>query len=419
MAEIVAMPKLAKAMKRGKIVEWTAQEGELVQKGQVILIVETEKVALECESPADGYLHIVGELDTIYSVDETIALVASTEAELKEIQLSQPAPESSQKAAAVSAGDQHGRNSSNASPPRGRVKSTPAAKKLARKHDIDISKIEGTGPGGRIKKEDVISFMESGETLDNETAPTETWSGVTIDGKRVKAVIPFRGMRKSIADHMMHSLACSAQLSNMGEIDMTELVRMRKSYLAKEQEIGVRVNYTDMIVLLLSKAAQYVPVVNSSIVDDEIKIWEDINIGVAVAVETGEYDSGLLVPVVKNTERKSLAEISRAVRDVTTRARNGALTPDDMIDGTMTLTNVGGLTSGWLIGTPIINQPQSVIIATGAITEKPVGVNGKIELRPMMTISFTYDHRVLDGAPIAKFYSKIIELANNPEYLLL
>jgi pyruvate dehydrogenase E2 component (dihydrolipoamide acetyltransferase)/2-oxoglutarate dehydrogenase E2 component (dihydrolipoamide succinyltransferase) len=226
-------------------------------------------------------------------------------------------------------------------------------------------------------------------------------------------------MRKSIADHMMQSLADSAQLSNMGEVDMTELVRLRKSYLAKEEEIGVRITYTDLIVMLLSKAVRYVPIVNSSIVDDDIKIWEDINVGVAVSVEAGEYDTGLLVPVVKNAEKKSLVEISRAIRDLTTRARNGALTPDDLSDGTITLTNVGGLTSGWFIGTPIINQPQAVIVGTGGILQKPVGVNGKIELRPIMTISFTYDHRVLDGAPIAKFYSKIIELATNPEYLLL
>jgi len=301
----------------------------------------------------------------------------------------------------------------------GKVKISPVAKTLAKKHDLDIAKILGSGPGGRIKKEDVLNYIASGETANTAEPSAEIRAGETVDGKRVKAVLPFRGMRKSIADHMMQSLSVSAQLSNMGEVDMTELVRLRKSYLAKEQEIGVRITYTDLIVMLLSKAVQYVPIVNSSMVDDDIKIWEDINVGVAVAVESGEYDTGLWVPVIKNTEQKSLVEISRAIRDVTTRARNGELTPDDLTDGTITLTNVGGLTSGWFIGTPIINQPQSVIIGTGGILQKPVGVNGKIELRPIMTISFTYDHRVLDGAPIAKFYSKIIELAMNPEYLLL
>ena len=419
MAEIVAMPKLAKSMKRGKITEWKVKEGELVEKGQVILIVETEKVALECESPASGYLHIIGELDKIYSVGDTIALVASNEAELNELQVLQPSPEGEQNRDAVTASGRNHHNPSNASPPKGRVKTSPAAKKLAKTHGLDISKITGTGPGGRIKKEDVINYMKSDDSPIPEAESIETSDGEVIDGKRIKAVIPFRGMRKSIADHMMQSLSVSAQLSNMGEIDMTELVRMRESYLAKEEEIGIRITYTDIIVMLLSKATQYVPIVNSSIVDNEIKIWEDINVGVAVSVETGEYDSGLLVPVIKNTEKKSLTDISREVRDVTIRARTGKLTPDDMSDGTITLTNVGGLTPGWLIGTPIINQPQSVIVATGSILQKPVGINGKIELRPIMTISFTYDHRVLDGAPIAKFYSRILELANNPEYLLL
>jgi pyruvate dehydrogenase E2 component (dihydrolipoamide acetyltransferase)/2-oxoglutarate dehydrogenase E2 component (dihydrolipoamide succinyltransferase) len=419
MAEIVAMPKLAKSMKRGKITEWKVKEGELVEKGQVILIVETEKVALECESPASGYLHIIGELDKIYSVGDTIALVASNEVELNGLQVSQPSPEGEQNRFAGTASGRNNHNPSKAPPAEGRVKTSPAAKKLARTHGLDISKITGTGPGGRIKKEDVINYMESDESPIPEAESIETSDGEVIDGKRIKAVIPFRGMRKSIADHMMQSLSVSAQLSNMGEVDMTELVRMRESYLAKEKEIGVRITYTDIIVMLLSKATQYVPIVNSSIVDNEIKIWEDINVGVAVSVETGEYDSGLLVPVIKNTEKKSLADISREVRDVKTRVRTGKITLDDMSDGTITLTNVGGLTPGWLIGTPIINQPQSVIVATGPILQKPVGINGKIELRPIMTISFTYDHRVLDGAPIAKFYSRILELANNPEYLLL
>lgn len=419
MADIVAMPKLAKAMKRGKIVEWKAKEGQWVDKGQVILILETEKVSLEFESPASGYLHIVGELDKIYPVGETVALVAESEAELRQLQSSQPASQAMEEKQKETDRELQADKPSSGTPKSGKVKISPAAKNLAIEHDLDILKIAGTGPGGRIKKEDVLKHIESSERAVSAKASAEAWTGETIDGKRVKAVIPFKGIRKSIADHMMQSLAVSAQLSNMGEIDMTELVRLRRSFLSKEEEIGIRITYTDIIVMLLSKAVQYVPIVNSSVAEDDIKIWEDINFGVAVSVEAGEYDTGLMVPVIKNTEKKSLVEISRAVRDVTTRARDGMLTLDDMSDGTITLTNVGGLTSGWFIGTPIINQPQAVIVGTGGILQKPVGVNGKVELRPMMTISFTYDHRILDGAPIAKFYSKIIELAENPEYLLL
>ena len=192
MAEIVAMPKLAKSMKRGKITEWKVKDGELVEKGQVILIVETEKVALECEAPASGYLHIIGELDKIYSVGDTIALVASNEVELNELQVSQPSPEGEQNRFAGTASGRNIHNPSKAPPPEGRVKTSPAAKKLARTHGLDISKITGTGPGGRIKKEDVINYMESDDLPIPEAESIETSDGEVIDGKRIKAVIPFR-----------------------------------------------------------------------------------------------------------------------------------------------------------------------------------------------------------------------------------
>jgi pyruvate dehydrogenase E2 component (dihydrolipoamide acetyltransferase)/2-oxoglutarate dehydrogenase E2 component (dihydrolipoamide succinyltransferase) len=422
MAENIVMPKLAMAMKQGKVVAWKANEGDRVEKGQIVMVIETEKVTYEVESPASGFLHVVAELDKIYPVEETMAQLAESEEELAELQAARPAPAmpAVKKAAAANAPAAPAAAPAPAGPRnRGRLKISPAARKLAQKHNLDVARITGSGPGGRIKKEDVIHFMESGEAVAAAAPAAEAWSGEVVDGKRVKAGVAYTGMRKAIADHMMHSQAVSAQLSNMGEIDVTQLVRLRKSYLAKEEELGVRITYTDIIVMLLTKAIQYVPIVNSSLIDNEIKIWEDINVGVAVTVEAGEYDSGLIVPVVKNTERKSLVEIAKSIRDLTTRARNSQLTPDEVTGGTITLSNVGAFTSGWQVGTPIINQPQSVIIATGGIYEKPVGVDGKIVLRPHMTFSFTFDHRIMDGAPMAKFYSKIIELASNPEYLLL
>jgi pyruvate dehydrogenase E2 component (dihydrolipoamide acetyltransferase)/2-oxoglutarate dehydrogenase E2 component (dihydrolipoamide succinyltransferase) len=422
MAVEIVMPKLAMAMKQGKIVQWKANEGDWVEKGQIVMVIETEKVTYEVESPASGFLHVVAEFDKVYPVQETMAQLAENEEELADLQAARPAPAMPEvkKAAAANA-----RVAAAAAPApadsqnRARIKISPAARNLAQKHNIDAARITGSGPGGRIKKQDVIHFMESGEAVAAAAPAAEAWTGEVIDGKRVKAGVAYTGMRKAIADHMMQSLAVSAQLSNMGEIDVTELVRLRKSYLAKEEEIGVRITYTDIIVMLLAKAIKYVPIVNSSLIDNEIKIWEDINVGVAVTVEAGEYDSGLIVPVVKNTERKSLVEIAKSIRDLTTRARNGQLTPDEVTGGTITLSNMGAFTSGWQVGTPIINQPQSVIIATGSIFEKPVGVNGNIAIRPYMTFSFTFDHRIMDGAPMAKFYSKIIELAGNPEYLLL
>lgn len=161
------------------------------------------------------------------------------------------------------------------------------------------------------------------------------------------------------------------------------------------------------------------PLANSSLINDEIKVWQEINVGVAVALQTGEFESGLIVPVVKDCGNKSLPEISRAIRDLATRARNGQITPDDLEGGTISLSNTGTYAPGWTVSTPIINQPQSVIVLTGGIFDRPVARKGEVVVRPMMTMSVTFDHRVLDGAMNARFYSKLKELIENPEFLHL
>ncbi len=418
MAVDIVMPKLAMAMKQGKIAEWKAQEGQWVEKGRIVMVIETEKVTYEVEASASGYLHIITELDTAVPVNETVAFLSATPEELAELQAARPAPEMPQlketaaaaAASTASAGFQK----------KSKVRISPAAKKLAQKHDLDITRITGSAPGGRIKKEDVLKFLESGEAIVAAAAPSEeAWTAEMVDGKRVKAAIPMKGMRKAIADHMIQSLSVSAQLSSMGEVDMTELIQIRKSLLQKEAEIGVRITYTDLMILALTKAVQNVPLVNSSLIEDEIKIWEDINVAVAVALDRGEYESGLIVPVIKNADKKSLAEISRCIKDLTARARSAELTPDDLYGGTITLSNVGGLAAGWAVSTPILNQPQAVIVQPGGILDRPVARDGQVVVRPIMTLSVTFDHRILDGVPIIKFFTKMVELLENPELLLL
>ena len=251
------------------------------------------------------------------------------------------------------------------------------------------------------------------------TPAEEVWTGETIDGKQVKATVALKGMRKAISEHMVHSLTVAAQLSYMGEMDMTALIELRRSLLTKEEEIGTRITYTDLLVYALVKAVKHVPLINSSLVDNEIKIWEDINVGVAVALDTGEYESGLIVPVVKNAGKKSLVEISKSIKELIEKAREGQLTLDDVTGGTITISNTGGFAPGWTVSTPVLNQPESVIVQPGGIFEKPWNVEGKIELRPIMSISITFDHRVMDGVPIGKFYTRMMELIQQPEYLHL
>ncbi|MBW2369127.1 MAG: 2-oxo acid dehydrogenase subunit E2 [Deltaproteobacteria bacterium] len=420
MAVEFQMPKLAMAMQQGTVMEWKANEGDSIEKGQAVLVIETEKVSYDCEAPENGLLHILVQPDTTVDVYTSIALIAETEEELVQLQQAgappvapaQPvkAPEEAPVADTATGAD--GRK---------KVKISPLAKKMARQNNLDITRITGTGPGGRIGKKDVLNAIEAAAAPAPATpAPAAPdWSGDVVDGKRVKATVPVRGMRKAIGEHMIRSLAVSAQLSSMAEVDMTEMIKLRKSLLTKEDEAGVRISYTDLLILAMVKAVQHVPMVNSTLIGDEIKIWEDINVSIAVALEMGEYESGLIVPVLRNCEKKSLVEISRGVKDLGRRARSGELLPEDLSGGTITISNTGMLVTGWGVSTPILNQPQAMLLQPGGIFEKPVAIDGQVVVRPVMTTSVTWDHRILDGAPIGKFMAKLMELIRNPEYLHL
>jgi pyruvate dehydrogenase E2 component (dihydrolipoamide acetyltransferase) len=226
--------------------------------------------------------------------------------------------------------------------------------------------------------------------------------------------MPLTGMRKEIAEHMIRSLSISAHLTAMGEIDMTEIVKLRGSLLGQEKVLDTRITYTDLLVFAVAKVLREYPVVNASIIDNEIKIWKDINIAVAVNVE-----GGVIVPVIKNADKKSLVEISQAVKTLTRRAKERTLTLEEVEDGTFTISNLGTLGGGWRFDTLIINQPQSAILGTGGITERAVVRDGQIVIRPIITYSFTYDHRLIDGAMAVKFMNSVIRLLEGGDLLKL
>ncbi|MEW6265970.1 MAG: dihydrolipoamide acetyltransferase family protein [Thermodesulfobacteriota bacterium] len=418
MAQPIVMPKLAMAMKQGKVVEWKAAEGAWVEKGHIVMVIETEKVTYEIEAPASGFLHITAELNKNIPVNEVVAWLAESREELAGLQSKTPAA-----AAAAQAGPP-AEKAAPASPAadRGKVKISPAAKKMAEVHGLDYTQLTGTGPEGRIVKEDVekaLAAREAAPPVPAAAAPAEEPAGETIDGKRVKAALPLTGIRGAIARHMLHSLQTSAQLTTMGEMDAGALIQFRQACLKHEQKIGVRISYTDILVYALAKILKEQPIMNSSVVGDEIKLWEDINIGVAVALPEGEYDAGLVVAVVHHADRLSLAEISRKVKDLTSRARAGRLTLDDITRGTFTLSNIGTFGSGYFFATPVINQPESAILGTGAIVDRPVVVDGQIVIRPIMNLSLTFDHRVINGAPAGKFVARLTELLTHTELLII
>lgn len=232
-------------------------------------------------------------------------------------------------------------------------------------------------------------------------------------GRVIKTVTPLAGMRKAIAEHMHRSLQVSAQLTGMGEVDMTELVKVREDLIKREEEIGTRVTYTDMLVFTAANMLRDYPMVNAAIIDNQIMVWEDINVGVAVSTE-----GGLIVPVVRNADKKSLVEISKTIKGLVKKARERRLQRDDIQGGTFTISNLGAQVGGWHFDTLIINPPESAILGTGGITERAVVRNGQVVPRLIMTYSFTYDHRLIDGVLAGEFMGAVVSALENPAMLL-
>lgn len=423
MAEYIAIPKLGMSMTEATLVEWKVKEGERVEKEEVVLTIETEKTEWEVEAAASGLVHILVDEGMIAAVSRVVGMIVESEEELVKLQKEQLGEvyttEAGATAAATSTLAESPTDVLSEKSDRERggqhIRISPVARKIAEENMIDISTVKGTGPQGRIVREDIQRAIEVKGTSGVTTAPLKAASTAeAYQGKQVKSIIPLRSMRKTIAEHMHRSLTISAQLTQMGEIDMTELKKLRSTLVTQEEEVKTRITYTDILVFVIARVLKEFPIVNSSLEVDEIKLWEDINIGVAVALE-GETGSGLIVPVVKNADKKSLLEINGELKVLVEKARVGKLMPDDVADGTFTITNFGAIGGGYGFGTPIINQPQSAILGIGAVVDRPVVWDGQIAIRPIMTYSFTFDHRVIDGAPAIQFMLRVSEVLEKPE----
>ena len=433
MAKYIAIPKLGMQMTEATLVEWKVNEGERIAQGEVVLTIETEKTQWEVEAVTSGLVHILVPADETAPVARVVGLIAENEAELDKLQKEPPAEIYTSEAGATAAQSEGAQKKPEAVKPEikaassesKRVRISPVARKMAEEHLIDLTAIRGTGPEDRIVREDIQKAIEAkekgGAVLPAETAGTASEAssgGEVFQGKRVKETIRLKSMRKTIAEHMHRSLTISAQLTSMGEMDMTEVKKIRNAMVQREASVGARITYTDILVLAVAKALKEFPIVNASLIENEIKLWEDINVGVAVALE-GRTDGGLIVPVIRNADKKSLLDINRELKALVEKARNGKLTPDDVTGSTFTVTNLGAFGGGYGFGTPIINQPESAILGTGAITDRPVVKEGQVVIRPIMTYSLTFDHRVIDGAPAAMFILRLTELLENPGLLLL
>lgn len=382
MATPVLMPKLGLTMTKGTILKWFKNEGERVEKGDKLVLFETEKVSSEIASPASGVvLKIVCPVKSSANVGQAVAYIGEPGEAVPE------APTQLGQADVPSVAPQQVASS----PSSGEVRASPKAKRLAAEKGVDLSKVKGTGPMGMVSEDDVEKAIKDSK-------------GKTQLGLPVKEVIPLSETRRVIGKRLNSSLQSMAQVTLVYEMDATELVAIREKLLGEiEAKTGARVTYTDILVKVVARVLREYPIMNSTLEDDGIKEIDEVNVGVAVASERG-----LIVPVVRNADITDLAGIVTAMKDMAARGREGKLTLKEVTSGTFTITNLGMTTVDAF--TPIINPPQVGILAVGRIVKKPVVVADQIVVRPMVTFSLTFDHRVVDGFTAAEFLRKTVEV---------
>ena len=423
MATNYLMPKLAMGMNEGTVVEWLAAEGQQLERGAPLMQVETEKVAYDVEAPVAGWFHIVVPAGETVPVESVIGQFAASAEEYAAITggavtaaaATAPGVPFNDKLTSTGAVMPVAPAAAAPAPAGGRIKASPLARKLARDRGIDLAAITGTGPQGRIVKRDVLA-AKAGAPATAAIAQMSEPGTLTVKG-----TVPLKGMRGAIARRMTHSLQTAAQLSQFSEVDATRLLKARECFVANADAYGTRVSVNAFVVKAIAVACQAVPIANAGIVGDEIVLWNEVNVGIAVSLPgQGEWDSGLIVPVLRNAERKGLVQIDRELRDLATRAREGRLVPGETEGGTVTLspTAAMGGEAMYSWSTPVLNLPQALIVQPGMIMERAVVHKGKIRKRAMLPLSITFDHRVLDGDPVANFVVTLRRCLQAPELML-
>jgi pyruvate dehydrogenase E2 component (dihydrolipoamide acetyltransferase) len=407
MHTIIEMPALSSTMREGTVVTWYKREGDPVKKGEALFEVETDKVNVDVESFVTGFLRkILIEKGIEVPIRTPIAIIADTlDEDISEVLGAEPsspvppAEEISEKAPA------------RADRRAGRIKISPLAKRIAEEMGVDIRALRGSGPGGRITKKDV----EAAAGDQSATPPPS----IEPEGKRPISPemgeyedVPLTKMRKVVAERLQQSKMNIPHFYVDMTADATEIANLKTVLGARAEELGVKISYNDIIIKTVAKALTEFPMMNASFQKDRIRRYKQIHIGVAVAVE-----EGLVVPVLKDVDQKSISQISREAAEMAAKARNKKLLPNEYEGGTFTITNLGMF--GVEAFHAIINPPECGILAVSAVVPKPVAKDEEITIRPCLTLSLAVDHRVIDGAMAARFLARVKEFVESPSLLLV
>ncbi|MFC2030299.1 dihydrolipoamide acetyltransferase family protein [Chloroflexota bacterium] len=401
MAIEIRFPKLGLTMTEGTFLRWLKEVNDPVQKGEILFEVESDKVVMEIEAAQSGVL-VQAEVEPgdVVPVGQVIGAIG------------QPGEEQ------LTAEHSPSTLATLEKPPTDRVMASPVARRLAKEAGLDLGGVSGTGPKGRITKEDVeraLVEIEKGEAQQQsaEPEPSKARPEPASLTPTPAEIIPLMGVRRTIAERMAHSAHSTAPVTLTTEADASQMVRLRNSFKARLDGTDRPVpSYNDILIKAVAAALRDHPALNARLVEDEIHRLKEINIGLAVDV-----DGGLYVPVIRNADRLALGSIASETWRVIERLRQGAFLPDDLQGGTFTITNLGGYEIEAF--TPIINPPECAVLGVGQIAPKPVVRDGQIVVCSVVTFSLTFDHRLVDGAPAARFLQQIKQLAEDPLTLLV
>ena len=397
----IKMPQLGESVTEGTVDKWLKREGDFVKRDEPLVEVVTDKVNAEIPSPFEGKLVkiAVSEGETVrvgavIAQIETAGAPAAAAPGAAKVQAEAPVPAPPMATAPVPEAANGGE----------RARLSPAVRKLAAENGIDPATIRGSGLGGRVTRDDVLAALGATRTAAAAASaparPAPTPTPAQVDGKR-EELVKLSVMRKSIAEHMVRSLATSPHAWTLQEVDVTNLVRYRESEKDSfKARHGVALTYLPFVAQVLCDALREFPWLNSSWSDEGVILKRYVNLGIAVSIP-----DGLIVPVVKDADKLGFTDLVRAMNDIVERARNKQLKPEDVQNGTFTLNNTGA--TGSIASQPIINQPQAAIITTESIVKRPVVIDDAIAMRHMMNMCLSFDHRIIDGMMAGQFLGTI------------
>ncbi|KGQ45282.1 2-oxoglutarate dehydrogenase complex dihydrolipoyllysine-residue succinyltransferase [Gallibacterium anatis] len=397
--EEIVVPDLPESVADATVATWHKKTGEFVKRDEVLVEIETDKVVLEVPAPIDGVLdaiveeegatvvskQLLGKLRAVKEGEETNASVNKTEPTPSDRQQAAIEPESTNDAL------------------------SPAVRRLLAENDLDPSKIKGSGVGGRLTREDVEAYLASASKAPAAAAAEPA----PVLAARSEKRVPMTRLRKRIAERLLEAKNSTAMLTTFNELDMTPIKKLRKQYGEQfEKKHGVRLGFMSFYVKAVVEALKRYPEINASLDGDDIVYHNYFDISIAVSTPRG-----LVTPVLRDCDQLSMAEIEKQIKSLAEKGRDGKLTVEDLTGGNFTITNGGVF--GSLMSTPIINPPQSAILGMHAIKDRPVAVNGQVEIRPMMYLALSYDHRLVDGRESVGFLVTIKELLEDPTRILL